>query len=772
MSRRRLPNIRLNRTINNFTHKVIIIMNPTVLEVAIGGRQHIFDSGKIARFADGSVLYRVGKNVLLATVVSEKHKVDENFLPLTVQYIEKSYAAGRFPSGFMKREGKPSDFEVLTSRLVDRSIRPLLPKGYNYPTQVTVTTLSCDHEADLQALALGAASAALYISDLPVEKAAWGVRVGKIDGKLIANPTMSELENSSLDLFVSGTQDEILMIEMRSRGTYTQTPSSVGSMMPFVEINLDSDALKEYATNEMAEEELLEAIRFAASSVAEASSSMSQKLSAIKKPTRSFELKTLMADDSLALFIRENFTQKMQAAILEMSKSERSDAIERVTAEIAQSEFAVNAGFAPEVIAYTAESVKRSVLRNLILNESKRPDGRGLREVRPISIETNILPCAHGSCLFTRGQTQALAVATIGSEMDKQGYQNLTDGVSKSENFSLHYNFPGYSVGEASRVGAPGRRELGHGNLAKRAIESLINPEYDSAIRVVSEILESNGSSSMATVCAASLALKAAGIPLIDLAGGVAMGLIKEGDSYAIITDIIGLEDYDGDMDFKVAGTTNGVTALQMDIKLGGVNFELLKDALLQAKEGREHILSLMQKAAQEIQLNTDALPSTEIFHIDASRIVDIIGQAGKTIKEIIERFEVAIDLDREKGKVKLSGKSATKVQNAKEHIIGIASQPSSRPGRDKDRGAGRESKTATAPASFEPGAILKGTVKRIVDFGAFIELPGGHEGLLHISKIAQSRVNSVKDHLSEGQEVEVKVLECKGGRVELSLVF
>ncbi len=337
--------------------------------------------------------------------------------------------------------------------------------------------------------------------------------------------------------------------------------------------------------------------------------------------------------------------------------------------------------------------------------------------------------------------------------MDRQSYENLTDRDSQAERFMLHYNFPGFSVGEASRVGAPGRRELGHGNLAKRAIECLIPKSYEPIVRVVSEILESNGSSSMATICAGILSMKAAAVPMLKLAAGIAMGLVKEGDKYAILSDIIGLEDFDGDMDFKVAGTRDGVTALQMDIKLGGLDFELLRAALMQAKEGREHILTLMEKAATDIAINDSILPSTEIFHIDTSKIVDIIGQAGKTIREIIERFEVAIDLDREKGRVKVVGRDKSKVTGAKEHILTIAKPK--------------------APAKvfdlIEPGTVVKGKVKKIVDFGAFVELPNGQEGLMHISKVSDKRINNVRDYLAEGDELEVKVVASSQAKVELA---
>jgi len=718
------------------------------------GKEEIFETGKIARFADGSITLKSDNSVILSAVVSEKELKNEDFLPLTVQYIEKSYAAGKIPNGFIKRETKPSDFETLTSRLIDRSIRPLFPKGYNYQTQLTVTVFSCDPEADLQVLALNAASASVFISDLPVEKLVLGVRVAKMDGKFVANPSISDLnEKSTLDLFVAGTDEEILMIEMVARASENIEVGSLQPIMPFLDMGLNSEIIEEFKANEIGEEELLEAIMFASNAIKIASLDLTPKLRAIKAPTRDYELKTIIQDDRLIEHIKSFYNQKIENAITELSKSERSNAIKSVIEEIVADPFVVELGYDEEMVAFSAEKIKREILRGLILHKHQRPDGRKLNEVRPITIETNILPMAHGSCLFTRGQTQALAVATLGSDMDKQNYENLTDSGSEAERFMLHYNFPGFSVGEASRVGPPGRRELGHGNLAKRAIECLIPKDYEPIIRVVSEVLESNGSSSMATVCGGALAMRAANVPLLRLAAGIAMGLVKEGDKYAILSDIIGLEDYDGDMDFKVAGTREGVTALQMDIKLGGLDFELLKAALMQAKEGREHILSIMETAEAEITINESILPSTEIFHIDTSKIVDIIGQAGKTIKEIIERFEVAIDLDRDKGRVKVVGRDKTKVDGAKEHILTIAKPKA--PAKKFDL--------------IEAGTVVHGKVKKIVDFGAFVELPNGQEGLMHISKVSDKRINNVRDHLNEGDELDVKVMASSQSKVELA---
>jgi polyribonucleotide nucleotidyltransferase len=402
------------------------------------------------------------------------------------------------------------------------------------------------------------------------------------------------------------------------------------------------------------------------------------------------------------------------------------------------------------LVSKVLERYKKTVVRAMILEKNVRADGRAMDEVRPISIETNLLPSVHGSCLFTRGQTQALVTVTLGDKKDAQMYELITEQNSQSEKFMVHYNFPGYSVGDAKYIGAPGRRELGHGNLGKRALEPTIPLDYDGSIRLVSEILESNGSSSMATICGGALALRAAEVETTDLVAGIAMGLVSEGDKYAVLTDIMGLEDHDGDMDFKVAGTAQGITALQMDIKLGGIDLAVLKDALGKASQGKQHILTLMEAAAKEIELS-GALPSTEHFTVHPSKIVDIIGKAGATIREIIEKFEVSIDLDRDAGGVKLSGGDKQKVAEAKAHIESIASTP------------------VKKQMEYKVGESYEGKVKRIVDFGLFVEMPDGFDALLHISKVAKERVNNLSERYSEGDTITVVVMEQKGKKVELA---
>ncbi|MDR0666893.1 MAG: polyribonucleotide nucleotidyltransferase [Campylobacteraceae bacterium] len=716
-------------------------------KIEINNQEEIYDIGSVAKHASGAAVLKIKNTVILATVAREDKAVEEDFLPLTVNYVEKSYAAGRIPGGYIKRETKPGDFETLTSRIIDRSLRPLFPKGYAYPTQIVVFVLSCDPEVDLQVAALNAASAALYLSDIPVNKCVSGVRVGKIDGELIINPTNSELKNSALDLYVAGTKEELLMIEMRAI-------SSLNNGEQFV--------------NEVNEEDMVEAINFAADAISGASIAYEEVFAPLKKADAELEYKTSIANDDAYVYIKENYKESVYAALTHMAKSERASELKKVLELIMKDETVVSVNWDKESVKAALEAFKHNIVREMIVKGRTRADGRGLKDVRDISIVTNILPCAHGSCLFTRGQTQSLAIATLGSDQDAQTYDVLTEKTPNTDKFMVNYNFPGFSVGEASPLRSPGRRELGHGNLAKRALEPTINKNSLYTIRLVSEILESNGSSSMATVCGGSLALRAAGVQTQKLVAGVAMGLVFEDGDYAILTDIMGLEDHDGDMDFKVAGTKEGITALQMDIKLGGIAPEILKEALYQAKEGREHILNLMEEAASKIVVNEEILPKFEIFKVDSGKMVDIIGQGGKTIREIIEKFDVAIDLDRENGDVKLAGINRRQVDAAKEHILGIVKNAGG--GRGFDRRGGHDREHKQKIVEFEKGAVLEGVVKRVADFGAFIGLPGDIDGLLHISKLAEGRVDKVTDIVNVGDKVKVKVLFQKGPKIELGL--
>ncbi|WP_462103012.1 polyribonucleotide nucleotidyltransferase [Campylobacter concisus] len=727
--------------------------------IEVNNQVEIFDLNKVAKQASGAVLLRVKNTVVLATVAREDVQVEEDFLPLTVQYIEKAYAAGKIPGGYVKRETKPGDFETLTARIIDRSLRPLFPKGYAYPTQIVVMVLSADPEVDLQVASLNAASVALYLSDIPVNRPVCGVRVGYIDDKFVINPSNSELKQSAIDLYVAGTKDELLMIEMRSLPQQTTQLIPMVAIEPMIDPSLSDSMAQKQVMNEFSEDKMVEAIDFAGKAILRASSAYEEAFKEHKKEDAALELKPEIENENIAIYIDKFYKAEVKNAINQMAKSERASELGKIAKQISSDEVAQKEGWDEAVISNVLGKYKKKIVREQIINEGVRADGRGLEEVRPISIETNVLPNAHGSCLFTRGQTQALVVATLGTDSDAQMYDILTEKAPLVEKFMFNYNFPGFSVGEASPLKAPGRRELGHGNLAKRALAPSIDLASPYTIRVVSEILESNGSSSMASVCGGSLALRAAGVNTQKLVAGVAMGLIFEGDKHAVLTDIMGLEDHDGDMDFKVAGTSDGITALQMDIKLGGISLEVLKEALYQAKRGREHILALMTQADKNIEINEDVLPKLELFNVDPSKIVDIIGQAGKTIKEIIEKFEVSIDLDREKGEVKIAGGAKKNVDAAKDYIISITSKENSRSFGKKPF---KHDKERVKP-TFNIGDEFTGSVKSVVDFGVFIELKDGVDGLLHISKI--------KSPLNVGDQVKVCVSEQKGNKISLSLV-
>ena len=727
--------------------------------IEVNNQVEIFDLNKVAKQASGAVLLRVKNTVVLATVAREDVQVEEDFLPLTVQYIEKAYAAGKIPGGYVKRETKPGDFETLTARIIDRSLRPLFPKGYAYPTQIVVMVLSADPEVDLQVVSLNAASVALYLSDIPVNRPVCGVRVGYIDDKFVINPSNSELKQSAIDLYVAGTKDELLMIEMRSLPQQTTQLIPMVAIEPMIDPSLSDSMAQKQVMNEFSEDKMVEAIDFAGKAILRASSAYEEAFKEHKKEDAALELKPEIGNENIAIYIDKFYKAEVKNAINQMAKSERASELGKIAKQISSDEVAQKEGWDEAVISNVLGKYKKKIVREQIINEGVRADGRGLEEVRPISIETNVLPNAHGSCLFTRGQTQALVVATLGTDSDAQMYDILTEKAPLVEKFMFNYNFPGFSVGEASPLKAPGRRELGHGNLAKRALAPSIDLASPYTIRVVSEILESNGSSSMASVCGGSLALRAAGVNTQKLVAGVAMGLIFESDKHAVLTDIMGLEDHDGDMDFKVAGTSDGITALQMDIKLGGISLEVLKEALYQAKRGREHILALMTQADKNIEINEDVLPKLELFNVDPSKIVDIIGQAGKTIKEIIEKFEVSIDLDREKGEVKIAGGAKKNVDAAKDYIISITSKENSRSFGKKPF---KHDKERVKP-TFNIGDEFVGSVKSVVDFGVFIELKDGVDGLLHISKI--------KSPLNVGDQVKVCVSEQKGNKISLSLV-
>ncbi|AJD03083.1 polyribonucleotide nucleotidyltransferase [Campylobacter lari] len=698
-------------------------------EININNHLEIFDTDKVAKQAAGAILMQEKNAVVLATVAREEKMVEEDFLPLTVQYIEKAYAAGKIPGGYVKRETKPGDNETLSARIIDRSLRPLFPKGYAYPTQIVVMVLSADPEVDLQVMSLNAASIALYLSDIPIKAPVCGVRIGRINNEFVLNPSNSELKNSTLDLYVAGVKDELLMIEMRA---------------------LANKQNNKHCVNELSEDDTLKALDFASNAILRGSNEYEKTFAAYRKNSK-LEFKIELDNAQIIDYIKNTYMTKLKIAINQMAKSERASEILQIAKEIESETIAIENEWKFEDIEKALHVCKRELIRNQIINENKRADGRGLKDVRKIDIETNILPSAHGSCLFTRGQTQALVVTTLGNDNDAQMSDLLTEKNPICEKFMVNYNFPGFSVGEASPIKAPGRRELGHGNLAKRALHPSVDVDYAHTIRLVSEILESNGSSSMATVCGGALALRAAGVKSEKLVAGVAMGLVFEDEKYAILTDIMGLEDHDGDMDFKVAGSYEGITALQMDIKLGGIEQQVLKEALYQAKEAREHILKLMEEADRSIIVNEAILPKIEIFNVDPNKIPDIIGQGGKTIKEIIEKFEVNIDLDRDKGEVKIAGINHDLISQSKEYILNLLHSKGSNKKRDRKE-----------MPKFDIGEEFVGKVQKVVEFGVFVELKEGVDGLLHNSKI--------KEKLEVGNEIKVKVAEIKNGKVSLDL--
>ena len=704
-------------------------MNEQNIEININNLEEQYVFNKVAKQASGAVMYKQGKAVLIAAVAIDEKAVEEDFLPLTVQYIEKSYAAAKIPGGFIKRETKPGDFETLTSRIVDRSLRPLFPEGFHYPVTITVTVVSADENVDMQIAALHAANAALFVSDIPVSQSISAVRIGTQGDHLLINPTLKQQEESELDLLVVGADKDVVMIEMCTMASKNEEGQTA---------------------NEFSEDALVDVIAMATDAIVLSTAAYTEAFRPMVREPLSLKMSEDKVDETLYTYIENNYALDVEKAIAHMAKSERSSELKKIRTRILEALDTEGKEADKILVLKVLERYKKTVVRAMILEKNIRADGRKLDEVRPIEIETNLLPSVHGSCLFTRGQTQALVTVTLGDKKDAQMYELITAQNTLSENFMVHYNFPGYSVGEAKFIGAPGRRELGHGNLAKRALKPTIPLHYDGSIRLVSEILESNGSSSMATICGGSLALCAAEVETTALVAGIAMGLVADGTKYAVLTDIMGLEDHDGDMDFKIAGTTEGITALQMDIKSGGIEMTVLKDVLYQASKGKNHILALMEESAKNIK-SSEALPSTENFNIHPSKIVDIIGKAGATIRDIIEKFEVNIDLDREVGGVKVSGGDKEKVAAAKAHIEELASTP------------------VKKQMEYKVGESYTGKVKRIVDFGLFVEMPDGFDALLHISKVAKKRVNNLAECYNEGDDITVVVMEQKGKKVELA---
>ena len=697
-----------------------------IVDISCNNLNESFEFGKVAKQADGAVWYRQGKAVLLATVTVDNGSSNEDFLPLTVQYIEKAYAAAKIPGGFIKRESKPSDFETLTSRIIDRALRPLFPKGFSNEVVINITVFSSDSNVDLQVAALHAANAALIVSSLPINKSIAAIRVGKLDNKVTINPTLKELENSCLDLLVVGSNKDIAMIEMRA---------------------LSSNKDNKHQVNELNKDELVNILEDVTTFIDSASNEFATKFKDFKSKDI-LKINYKEVDEKLNQYILDNFSDKLSIAIDNIAKSERSDALSNLLKEIEDAVEDNNSlEFTPQEVSDAFSKVVKQRVRSMLLN-GERLDKRALDEIRDITIETNLLPSVHGSTLFTRGQTQALVSATLGDNKDAQMYELLTSSKTMNENLMVHYNFPPYSVGEARSIGAPSRRELGHGNLAKRALEPTVILEQNQSVRLVSEILESNGSSSMATVCGGSLALLAADINVVKLTSGIAMGVVVESnDKYSILTDIMGAEDHYGDMDLKVAGTKDGITAMQLDIKLDGLDLKILSQALEQATKGLAHILNIMEDAKANI-VPSGALPSLITFEVDSSAIPVIIGKGGSTIREIIEKFSVSIDLNRDLGLVKVSGEDIESIEKAKEYIQELIT---------KD----------TKPiAQYEIGKVYNGKIVRSVDFGYFIQMPDGYDALLHNSKIPQD----IQGTLKEGDTIEVKVMSQKDKRVELTI--
>ncbi|HEY8158253.1 MAG TPA: polyribonucleotide nucleotidyltransferase [Methylobacter sp.] len=686
-------------------------MNPIRKEFQYGDRLVKLETGEVARQAHGAVMIDVDGTTLLVTVVGKKQPNGGDFFPLTVNYQEKAYAAGKIPGGFFKREGRPSEQETLTSRLIDRPIRPLFPEGYTDEVQIIATVVSLNPEVNPEIPALLGASAALAISGLPFNGPVGAATVGYKDGEYLLNPSPDALKESRLELVVAGTAHAVLMVESEA--------------------------------DNLSEEVMLGAVLFGHQQMQVAINAINEFAAAAGKgvvewvaPEVDAELKKLVTAEVEA-GIKAAYQVAEKLVRQERLKEIRNAVVEKLTA---------NGEYAESDIRGIIEHLEYSIVRNAILNDNKRIDGRGLDNIRPITIRTGVLPRTHGSALFTRGETQALVVATLGTQRDAQIIDALAG--EYKEPFMLHYNFPPYSVGETGFVGSPKRREIGHGRLAKRGVAAVLPnmDEFPYTIRVVSEITESNGSSSMASVCGSSLALMDAGVPITSPVAGIAMGLIKEGGSFAVLSDIMGDEDHLGDMDFKVAGSVDGITALQMDIKIDGITAEIMKTALDQAKAGRLHILGEMNKALSTTREEmSDFAPRIITFKIDPAKIREVIGKGGATIRSITEQTGASVDL-------------------TDDGIVKVASV---------DKAAGEEARRLIEEitAEVEVGKVYEGKVVRLMDFGAFVTILPGKDGLVHISQISDERVDKVSDRLNEGDVVKVKVLEIdRQGRVRLSM--
>ena len=686
------------------------------IEKEFAGRKLVLETGRMARQADGAILAQYGDTVVLVTAMAERKQSRMPFFPLTVEYRAKTYAAGKFPGGFIKREGRPSDKEIVSARQIDRPLRPLFPDDYQNETQVACFIISADQENDADVLGMLGASAALTISPIPWGGPVAGVRIGRVSGEWVINPTFEQLEYSDMDIVVAGTDESIVMVEG--------------------------------ASVEISEDDLVAALGVAHEAIRELIAIQHELVQMIGGPPQKFEYPPKAVAQEFENAVRDRAASKVEEALALPNKEERNQALsvlrESVTEELEDEE-----SFAEHLddMSSVMKSLEKETMRRQILERGERIDGRGLDDIRPISADVGILPRTHGSALFTRGQTQALCVATLGTIQDEQRIDSIDVREETSKSFMLHYNFPSFSVGEVRPFRGPGRREIGHGMLAERALQSLL-PAYDEfpyTIRIVSDILESNGSSSMATVCGGSLSLMDAGVPLRSACAGVAMGLIKEGDSVAILTDILGIEDALGDMDFKVAGTSEGITAIQMDIKIGGLSLETMREALERARKGRLHILEVMRQtlAAPRSEMSQYA-PRIMTIQINPEKIGEVIGPKGKTIRSIQEQTGAQINIE-DSGVVTVSSISGEGGEKARAMIEAIVEEP-------------------------EVGRIYEGVVKNTTTFGAFVEIIPGTEGLCHISELEEGRTERTEDVVQPGDVVQVKLLAVdERGRLKLS---
>ncbi|MDR3334703.1 MAG: polyribonucleotide nucleotidyltransferase [Treponema sp.] len=680
----------------------------------IAGKELVLETGRIAKQANGAVFAQYAGSVVIATVCASENAVEGlDYVPVTVDYNEKYYAAGKIPGGFIKREGRPKDKEILVSRLIDRPMRPLFEKRFGREIQVVPTTLSTDQVNPPDILAIIACSAAVHISDIPFNGPIAGIRICAVNGELIVNPTYEEIEHATLEIVVAGTKDGITMVEGGAHEVGEDL--MIAALEKAQGVLIELCALQEKLRELAGKEKLL---------LTEAT----------------FDLENKDA-------IRSAAYPRLEAACFVKGKLGRHEAIGAVKADL-KAQYAAQLEDEVQKKCFNAlfEDMQYEILRSSILDKGQRVDGRGTEDIRDITCEVGLLPRTHGSALFTRGETQSLVVTTLGTVFDEQIFDDIEG--DKREHFILHYNFPPYSVGEVGRLGA-GRREIGHGNLARRSLEAMIPTKevFPYTIRVVSEIMESNGSSSMASVCGGTLSMLHAGIPMKKPVAGIAMGLISEGDRYAILSDILGEEDHLGDMDFKVAGTEEGITGFQMDIKIAGVSPEIMRNALDQAKRGRLHILSIMnQTISKPTAKISEFAPKIVTMKIEVDKIGALIGPGGKNVKALCEQYSVSINTDND-GTVTIYGKNTKDAEEAKAAIMGIVADP-------------------------EVGKIYNGTVKRIMEFGAFVEILPGKEGLVHISKLSRQRINTVTEVLKEGQEIPVKLLEVdKMGRLNLSYI-